>query len=450
MKAGYYKTAPLFLVLFFFFYNTHSYAQSPSEKENTFSISAQIRPRAEWRNGTFQPLTHAQKPAVLVSQRNRLQFLYQYKQKLTLQLSPQQVVIWGQDGLTQNAGNSNGIAFFDAWAQWHFDSSTSIQIGRQVLSLDDERIMGALDWAQGARAHDGIALNYNNHQWDAKLFAAYNQNYKELYGNNTGNASGSLYSPRNATPYKWMQTAWGRYKINSAHSLSGLLSNWGFQNALHAADTAKNYCLLTTGLHYSYSAAALRYHASAYTQWGHNAQGVKTNAYLLSAGLGYQPHLNWNLQLAADFVSGNSYNGSAQNINRAFNPMLGTNHKFYGAMDYYFAGNGHKNTGLTDVYFKTGYQSTKQYSVQLALHQFYSAGKIKDAVRKYKANLGQELDIDFNYAMHKFVKLTGGYSLYLTTPSILFLKSVAEAPRSQHWGWLAINIHPQLFKTKYN
>ena len=353
-------------------------AQHETDKENQINITAQIRPRAEYRDGNFQPLESGLKPSALVSQRTRLGFNYQYKNLLSLQVSPQTVTVWGQDGLTQGAGNSNGMAFFEAWAKLKLGQSSALQIGRQVISLDDERFFGELDWAQGGRAHDAILYQYGRKKFETKIYASYNQNLKELYGNNLNNPSGSLYTPKNATPYKWMQTFWSKYQMDEKNAISALVSNLGFQNASSATDQIKTAFSQTLGLNFFHTGNAWKYNASAYYQTGKTSPAVSTNAYLLSVSLDKKLNKAWNLGIGGDLLSGNEISATPTTHSRAFVPYFGTNHKFYGSMDYYYVGNGHKNSGLGDIYLKTVIKPNTNLTFGLAVHQFLSPVEIKD------------------------------------------------------------------------
>ena len=44
------------------------------EKLHTFEVSAQLRPRFEYRNGAYLPLSKGDEPAILVNNRTRLNF----------------------------------------------------------------------------------------------------------------------------------------------------------------------------------------------------------------------------------------------------------------------------------------------------------------------------------------------------------------------------------------
>lgn len=426
-----------------------SCAQNNPDTSTLLTVTAQLRPRAELRSGTFQPLAKGQEPAFLISQRSRLSINYKYKDLLVIQLSPQNISIWGQNPLTQSTATNNNLAFFEAWAKLQLSSHSALQIGRQVISLDDERFFGALDWAQGARAHDAVSFQFQENKLAFKAHAAFNQNYKELYANNLSNVSGSLFSPKDAANYKWMQNIWFKYQPDKQNGLSFLINNLGFQNAVSSTDnTAKTYFTQTAGANYSYTGSKWKYQLSAWYQTGKSQQGVATNAYLLTAATERILTTKWSLSLGSELLSGNDADGSVQKENHAFNPYFGTSHKFYGSMDYYYAGNGHKNTGLSDTYLKARYVPDKKWVLALAAHQFISPAKLGNSSAKLSSNLGQEFDFDFNYTIHPYIGFTGGYSVYAVTPSVNFLKGVASPARAQHWVWCTLNINPEILKLK--
>ncbi|MCA6456574.1 MAG: alginate export family protein, partial [Chitinophagaceae bacterium] len=194
-----------------------AFSQKPGSdsSDSHLTITAQFRPRFEIRNGAFRPLSKGERPAQLISERIRLTFDYDYKDILTARISPQTVGIWGQANLVQGVENDgNRIALFEAWAKLKLSKNWSLKLGRQVISLDDERFFGELDWAQGARAHDALSVQFNRYRWEVKAFAAFNQNYKSLYGNNINNPSGNLYNTSDAFPYKEMQTVWAGFQVS--------------------------------------------------------------------------------------------------------------------------------------------------------------------------------------------------------------------------------------------
>ncbi len=418
------------------------------EVENQFRLDAQLRPRFEIRDGAFRPLLPNEKTAALISDRMRINFNYQYKDVLEVKIAPQSVSVWGQGNMVQGAENSgNRLAAFEAWSKLKLAQNTHIKLGRQVISLDDERFFGELDWAQGGRAHDALALQYHNAKTDLRGYFAYNQNYKALYGNNLSNPSGNAYNTSDALPYKWMQSVWLGLQLSPQTKLSFIASNLALQNASSPIDSVLRYSQ-TIGSNLNYKGQSVNLHVAAYYQGGRNITGQLSDAYMLAASFGKQLNNNWILTLGSDWLSGNDM-GSTSTKNTAFNPYFHTGHKFYGNMDYYLSGSSHQNVGLSDTYLKINYNTLKNTQLVLALHQFYSTGRIQTLSQSYESNLGQEFDLSFTYKINKFAGLSGGYSGYFTTPSLNLIKSTVGANKYQQWGWLSINVNPTLLNIKF-
>jgi hypothetical protein len=54
---------------------------------------------------------------------------------------------------TTTTADKNGVAVFEAYAEYSLMKWVS-RIGRQTLSYDNQRIMGAIDWIQQGQSHD--------------------------------------------------------------------------------------------------------------------------------------------------------------------------------------------------------------------------------------------------------------------------------------------------------
>ena len=127
---------------------------------NTFEVSAQIRPRFEYRNGAYLPLQDGESPAVLVNNRTRLNFAYKNADKLNLYVSVQNVNIWGQAPQIQAVDRTGGMSVFEAYASLPLAEQVNLKVGRQVIALDDDRIFGSLDWHPAGRSHDAVNVNW--------------------------------------------------------------------------------------------------------------------------------------------------------------------------------------------------------------------------------------------------------------------------------------------------
>lgn len=174
---------------------------------------------------------------------------------------------------------------------------------------------------------------------------------------------------------------------------------------------------------------------------------------MASAKALYNFNENTSLGVGSDYLSGHDMNATSSKITY-FNPLYGTGHKFYGAMDYFFVSSPHNNVGLWDTYLNLGLNASEKLSWQIAIHHFESASIVIDySGRKAASSLGNEADFAFGYSIMKDVKLTGGYSQMFTDPSMKYVKNISpnQSMKSlQNWVWLSININPEilLYKSK--
>lgn len=429
-------------ITFLFLITLSVLAQETAEKkENQFTLSGQIRPRVEVRSGAYRPIQKGEDAAVLVSDRIRLQADYKFKDLLTTRISLQTVGIWGQEAMVQNtASNGNSFAIFEAWADVKLAENVGLKFGRQVISLDDERYFGALDWAQGARAHDAASLYFSNSKFTLQSYYAYNQNYEELYNGNIANPTGNYYSTSGAFPYKTMQTLWAEYKF-PALRLTALFSNQGLQNASSSTTGTSVKNLQTVGANAYFKLWKINTQLTSYFQMGKNLAGQDVDAYMYALSANLPITEKWSIGANYDYLSGGS---NAENY-KAFVPHFGTNHKFYGYMDYYYVGNAHGNNGLADFGISTGYKFNKRFTGKATFHQFNSA----EDIQNYDKNLGQEIDLDFGYKVNNFVSIVGGYSAYFTTSTIETLKDISNPKSSQDWVWVTVNVNPKMFDAKF-
>ena len=106
-------------------------------------VNLQIRPRFEYRNGFKELMKRFFYPTSFVSQRSRMIFFYK-QEKLKANLSFQNVRVWG-DVLQLLHRIKNGVALFESWISYDFNTNWIAKFGRQVLSYDNQRIMGGID-----------------------------------------------------------------------------------------------------------------------------------------------------------------------------------------------------------------------------------------------------------------------------------------------------------------
>src|SRR5690606_22964299 len=104
-----------------------------------FTLTGEVRPRAEYRHGFKRPLESGADPAFFVEQRTRLNSSF-VSEKFDVLISLQDVRIWGATGQVYKAdpGLQN---LYEAWAAYKFDEKHSLAVGRMELDYDNARIL---------------------------------------------------------------------------------------------------------------------------------------------------------------------------------------------------------------------------------------------------------------------------------------------------------------------
>ena len=175
---------------------------------------------------------------------------------------------------TTTQADKNGIALFEAWAQYDFDANWSARLGRQVISYDNQRIFGEIDWAQQGQSHDAAVITFHpkNHQLD--LGFALNANAENLL------------EPKTAytTNYKSLQYAWYHTQFSKLN-MSLLLLNTGYEFEKTIGDLEVDY-KQTFGTYLSFKEKKWDTNLGLYGQTG-KSNDKNVNAWYAGANLGY-------------------------------------------------------------------------------------------------------------------------------------------------------------------
>lgn len=426
------------------------------------SLTGQLRTRTELRDGQGTLLTQGASPAFFTSQRTRLSLLYSMN-RLKFGITAQDVRVWGQDVSTINrttTQDNNALMLHEAWAEILLSDTAlktkklSLKIGRQELVYDDQRLIGNLDWLQQARRHDAALLKYETTKWMLHAAFAFNQN-KE-------NASGTTYNPTPAGNYTASTNGGSMYKsmqfIYAGRKLKGGTLSFLFftdQFSKYHSDSTNiktfqqgTWARATTGIYLNNTFNKFLVTASAYYQFGKTSAGQKINAGLLSGAFQYSFSKKFSAGPGVDYTTG----GTNGTTSKAFDPLYGTPHKFWGLMDYFYAASPFGKSGLVDYHIKSRYKASDKFWLTADLHQFSTAAKVTvpSNLSNGKKSFGQEVDIVAAYSITKQITLEGGYSHFfntslLTSPNV---KNISNAKTGANWAYLSINIKPEFFSQK--
>ncbi len=402
-----------------------------------FRLDAEIRPRAEFRNGFKAPHNKDVPPAFFIEQRSRLYFNYK-TEELILKLTLQDVRIWGSvDQVYKTDPNLQNV--HEAWGQFNFNNKFGVRAGRMELDYDGARFLGNLNWAAQARSHDAFLFLWkNNDGMKLDVGLAYNQNWRA----EPGWLNQNFYDHTVTNNYKTMQFA--RFESKSdAGNLAVLVHNDGRQVA---ADSSMAY-RQTYAVIADKKFGDVKLSTELYYQGGKNGSGTDVNAFLASLYATFKTRIT-PITIGGEILSGTN---STDTQDKSFAPLYGTNHKFYGFMDYFYVGNGHSGKGLVDLNIKTNFKLTDKSNLVANVHYFMSAASIEDpnnAGQTISNSLGTEIDLIYVAKLHKSVNLKIGYSQMFSTESMVAIKGTGDNTLTNNWAWLMLTFKPTLFETK--
>ena len=299
-------------------------------------------------------------------------------------------------------------------------------------------------------SHDGLKLGFERAGHKVHLFGAYNQNVDNIDEGGTRFSGG-------IQPYKSLASLWYHYDIPKTNIGASLLFvNMGLEYLDVGEEGAYGTCFQQlAGTFLSWTPKHFGLEASYYHQWGKAYGNIPLNAWMASAKATATPSEQWSFRAGYDYLSGEedfpipgggNIGLVRHEIVRGFNSLYGSNHKFYGAMDFFYVStyvNGF-TPGLQNLYASVSWSPVKPLSADAACHFFSTAAPVKDA----KKALGHEVELAVTWTIVPTVSLSAGYSFMQGTETMSILKRSANNNRL-HWGWLMLNVTPTFFRGKW-
>ena len=405
-----------------------------------FKIDGQILQRSEIRNGYGNLRPADSDPAIFTGQRSRINAIYS-GERTEFKVSGQDIRIWGST--PQMKASDNFLSIHEAWGRFNLTGDLFLKAGRQELAYDEQRFLGNVDWALQARAHDIFLLQYEGNPYSVQGGAAFNQEEARL--------TGHFYDLPGQ--YKSAQFAWANLDTASL-SLSGLFWNEGRQFLTEDPEgdfVAEVNHVQAFGLtDAQWESNPLSARAFYHHQTGEDTLGRDKNAYNLGVELNYTFPVfeDHKLGLTGGFeiLSGQSQIEN-DDENNAFQPSYGTNHRFNGYMDYFYAGGRHVNTvGLQDYHLRVKYEFSPEAFLSLNTHYFLADGNIADPEDPgpeavMDSYLGTEIDLTGGLVLYGPFSIQAGYSHMLGTSSFETLRGGSHDDLNQ-WGYIALLFRP--------
>ena len=415
-------------------------AQEAEEPKNQVDVDLNMLGRGEMRFGGFTEGTEENRAQFLM-ERTRLSLGYK-RPYIEAKVTAQHSGVWGQSG----KGSFN---LYEAWAQLTAKNGLFVKMGRQVLSYDDERVIGANDWAMAANSHDVLKFGYEGFGHKVHAIFGFNQNAESITG-------GSLYT---GDSYKMMHTLWYHYDVPKIPiGVSVLFMNIAMQgdkyNNDYYTDPCNRYQQLVGG-YLSYKPGKLSTEASYYHQLGRNEKNAKIDAWMASIRAQYQISQQVGVVAGYDYMSGDDYFvlrskggvGLPQHkVFKFFNPIYGSHHKFYGMMDFFYvqAFSDTFSPGLQNLYTGASYSPIKGLNLKAQYHYLAMATTLEEV----KKTLGHGIDFEASYQILKDARVSLGFS-YMTSSETMERLKRAEENEDLKWAWFSLVVSPRIISKKW-
>lgn len=402
----------------------------PQENKDEWKFSGQLQLRTELDGRDFKNKTHALK---FTSLRTRFGVEKTFMDKVNFFVQIQDSRLFGEEGNTlasiDNIDLHQGYVILKDLFNWNLD----FQAGRFEVIYGTERFFGAVGWHYIGRAWDGARLKYDG---TFKLdFFALTQYESVPY---VGNATPAFYVT-NGFPSSRVFGIWTTFGAEAMNRIDV----FGFIDAdkrRNSNDAAMHDCY-TVGLNHFGSYGIFNTVTEAAFQFG-KLGGTDISAYLAS----FQANISegiWKFNAGIDILSGTNPQSNSEKVN-TFNPAYGTNHKFYGYMDYFI--NIPDNTmmsGLNDFYAGILLQpKDSKINAEVDFHHFVSnqsttiAGSSGE-IRKV-STFGQEFDLTLRYTLVKGTTITLGGSVFIPGELMRIIFSGSDVA---FWTYLMITVN---------
>ena len=417
-----------------------------STKTHVFTLSADLQVRGEYMQGAVPNKDETY--AAFIKERTRL-FLNYKQQYLEMQITAQHAGVWGTSG-------GGAFSLREAWAKTDYKGAF-LQVGRQSLAYDDERVIGLDDWSMTSAWHDALRLGYEGFGHKVHLWGAYCQNNANVDG-------GTLYI-NGCQPYQNMEGLWYHYDFPRWFSGSLLFLNTGMQSALldSIGDHEKKiYYQQMLGsywkFHYDDSQGNwfIDMDASFYYQLGKREHNVPINAWMVAVDFRAKANEWVRVNTGYFHLSGDEnytvpppggFGLQQYTYDHSFNMLYGSKHQFYGAMDFFYLQSfyGGYSPGLQDWHIGATFTYKDQFSFQAQYHNLATSVRVHNSPTLM---LGHELELFAKYTPFEWMSLEAGYTFMQGTKTMEMVKRASDRNQS-HWVYLMLVFKPTFVKVRF-
>jgi hypothetical protein len=397
-----------------------------------FTLSAELRPRGEFRKGYKVLPDENSEPAIFISQRSRINLGFK-NEKIKAKISLQDVRVWGDETFKTDIP---GFNLYEAWAEIPLCDSFSLKAGRQEFVYDNERLLSKSNWTQLGVTHNAALFSYKKNGLQVDLAGAFNQTGENIFGTD--------YSFLNNN-YKTLDFLWISKKINEhfKFSLLGIADGYQKENT-----TNTTYIRGTFGGIIEHSknedfSIALR----GFYQTGRLQTGQQIAAYYGSADISHTIHEKYTVIAGVEYISGTDATDTANRKSNVFSTLYGSGHKFNGNLDYFTnMPKDTKGAGLINPYLDFLIKFGEKSKIRADFHYFFLQNNYLINGDPVKKALGIEADLSYSYDISKDASVMAGFSVMNPTPQMEIF-SGGDSNYYGTWGFVMLTVKPTFFNS---
>lgn len=360
-----------------------------------WNVSAQSRYRGEVDDKSFADRAD---PSTFNLLRTRLGLSLHHANGVILFAQLQDSRVMGEETSTLDDGQADRLDLHQAYVLVPrlFGSPFDVQLGRMEAAYGSERLIGAVGWSNVGRSFDGVRFRTAAERGSLDLFAF--QEVERLAPADNGDL--------------YVMGGYGVLKSTPVGQVEPFLI-WQRSNP------GDQLSRVTIGLRTLTTVSDFEIELEGAYQAGTDADR-DISAYLAAGTIRYAPGDGSRLQRIAvgvDAVSGAC--GCEPNEVKAFNTLYATNHKFYGAMDYFVNLPVHTlGLGLLDAHAGLAARLGQKTGLSVDVHRFWGMDEYTVPGGKSGRLFGDEVDVAVSHRYNETVSIGAGASVF--APGFVF------------------------------
>jgi hypothetical protein len=362
-----------------------------------------------------------------------------------MRMTAQDVRVWGSGDIFTSSGvfgSSAGLDLHEAWVRIFLGDKSSLTIGRQVLSYDNQRLIAKRNWNQYGLSYDAFLLKHENEKWSVDLGLSYNT----MMNLSTGKPSfdNAMFNADNIIKtFNFIRV--GR-SINEYLNASALVIASGYTNPAYPDAI---FMTGTYGITSRFRSERIQILADFYYQNGKAQTARQVEAF----ALGMKPTLlldRIELGVGIDYLSGDNAEQTDYNEKeRTFNKFYGSVYRYHGWMNYYaYIKENTGNGGLRDLYPFITWSINPRHRLEGKVHFFSLANSIRvEGMLVTDRSMGTEIDSRYTWNALPELTLNAGISYYRTTRTFVDVFSGPDSSiRPPYWFWIMLTFSPDIIE----